>query len=271
MTSTAPKREKRASLDPLTKGEKMTPRRVASTLWRFVFGDFPLHTRFGMGLDYDAYWEELGADWTDPARLPRFQAIASHIRRGSSVLDIGCGDGELLAYLRDHLNAVPFGLEFSSSGRRKTDEKGIPVEPCDLTSADFSVDQEVDYIVISEVLEHIPNSEQVLLKVHERFRKRLIVTVPNVGSVVDRLRLLFGRFPHQWIFHPAEHLRFWTITDFCFACQELGYRVERVEGLYTPVLPSFLKLWKWYPRLFAPHVLYVLARSEEGGRPSANR
>ncbi len=247
----------------MTGGVGKRARRTLLALWRSLFADFPLHTRFGMGLNYDAYWDELGGEWSDPARLPRFRSIAKHIERSSSVLDIGCGDGELLAFLRAERAVAPHGMEFSPSGRAKSAEKGLEVEPCDLTSPDFGLAREADYIVISEVLEHIPNSEEVLLKVRDRFRRRLIVTIPNAGVIVDRMRLLFGRFPHQWIFHPAEHLRFWTVTDFCFMCQQLGYEVERVEGLYTPYLPSFLRLWRWYPRLFAPHVLYVLSRSTD--------
>ncbi len=256
------KREKERFFSCIAQG-KLTAWRRLVTLWRFVFGNFPPHARFHTGVDYDAYWAELEEEWLDPARLPRFRAIAAHIEPGSSVLDIGCGDGELLGYLLEDKAITPYGLEFSSRGRARAQEKGLDVQPCDLTSSDFVVDREVDYIVISEVLEHITNSEEVLLKVRDRFRKRLIITIPNVGSIIDRLRLIFGRFPHQWIFHPSEHLRFWTITDFCFTCRQLGYNVERFEGLYTPYLPSFLKLWAWYPRLFAPHVLYVLTPTED--------
>jgi methionine biosynthesis protein MetW len=214
-------------------------------------------------VDYDSYWAELGDHFEDPARLPRFRAIGRHIEARSSVLDIGCGDGDLLTYLRSEKEITSYGLEYSSSGRARARARGLDVGCCDLTSRDFSLEHDVDYIVISEVLEHIPNSEDVLLKIKSRFRKGLIITIPNVGSIVDRLRLLFGRFPHQWIFHPNEHLRFWTVTDFLFTCRQLGYGVERVEGLYTPFMPSFLKLWSWYPRLFAPHVLYVLSRADD--------
>lgn len=254
-------RDEEQSLARATEGDKLTAWKSLATLWRFVFWDFPFHET---GLDYDEYWAEAGKGEPGPARLARFRAIAAHIEPGSSVLDIGCGDGELLAHLRETKGVTAHGLEFSAAGRARAQEKGLDVQPCDLTSPDFSVEREVDYIVISEVLEHVPNPEEVLLKVRDRFRKRLIITIPNVGSIIDRLRLVFGRFAHQWVFHPSEHLRFWTITDFCFTCRQLGYTVERFDGLYTPYLPSFLKLWAWYPRLFAPHVLYVLAWSEEG-------
>jgi hypothetical protein len=89
------------------------------------------------------------------------------------------------------------------------------------------------------------------------FSRRLLITIPNTGAINDRLRLLFGRFPKQWILHPSEHLHFWTVTDFLFLCRQLGFKVGKVYGLYDPYYNlGCLKLWKYYPKLFTRYIRY---------------
>ena len=110
------------------------------------------------------------------------------------------------------------------------------------------------------MIEHLPRPEDLLLSLKARFRKSIIVTIPNSGFSGERLRLLLGRFPKQWVYHPSEHIRFWAVPDFLFWCQQIGYRVERLYGLKDEYYDVRLPLWRWYPRLFARFILYQLAR-----------
>jgi methionine biosynthesis protein MetW len=229
----------------------------------YLFRDFEYVPRFGAELDYDAYWEA-AASWRATDKLGRamdaykFRLIASLIERGSTVLDIGCGDGSLLAYLKENREARPHGVELSAVACEIARQKGIHVLQADVTKDTSGLPEQVDYVVISEVLEHVTNPEAVLLSVKDRFTKRLLVDIPNTGALNDRMRLLFGRFPKQWVFHAGEHIRFWTVTDFLFLCRQLGYEVERYYGLYDPHSQMGVKLWRIFPRLFARFVLYVL-------------
>lgn len=235
-------------------------------IWQYLFEDFAYVADFGPSLDYETYWEEQDRVAVHPGWQAvldsKWQLMAGFIEKGSTVLDIGCGDGSLLAYLREHRSVKPFGVELSHKACELARGKGIEVVQADLTRGQVALPQ-VDYIVMSQFLEHIPNPESVLLQVKDRFTKRLFVDVPNTGALNDRLRLLFGRSPKQWVFHPAEHLRFWTVKDFLSMCRQLGYRTEYF-GLYAPPYQiAGLKPWRWYPRLFARYVLYVLQREPE--------
>ncbi len=229
----------------------------------YLFKDYDYINRFGAPMDYDAYWTERSKQNEEMERAMydyKFSLIARLIEPGSSVLDIGCGDGALLAYLQQNRDATPYGIELSETACAMASEKGITVQQTDISRLAADV-PEVDYIVMSEVLEHLPNPEEVLLYIRGRFRKSLLVDVPNTGALNDRLRLLLGRFPKQWVFHAGEHIRFWTVTDFLRMCSQVGYGVRRYHGMYDPYYNLGLKLWKLYPRLFSRYVLYELQRT----------
>jgi methionine biosynthesis protein MetW len=179
------------------------------------------------------------------------------------VLDIGCGTGNLLAHLQRTRGVTARGMEISGTACEVARKRGIEVTQADASQYDGPY-PEVDYVVMSEVSEHLPNPETVLERVKDRFRKRLLVDVPNTGAINERLRLLMGRFPKQWVFHPGEHLRFWTVTDFLFMCRQLGLEVESYHGLYDPYYQLGIKLWRLYPRLFARFVLYSIKPGSTG-------
>ncbi len=235
-------------------------------LREYLFADFEYVSDFGEKLDYDTYWQA-ASSWRAIDQLGRamdaykFRLIAKIIEPRSSVLDIGCGDGSLLAYLKETREVQPYGVELSSRACDLARRKGIPVLQADVAEDVIGLPDRVDYIVLSELLEHLTNPETLLLRVRDRFTKRLLIDIPNTGALNDRLRLLFGRFPRQWVFHAGEHVRFWTVTDFLFLCGQLDYEVERYYGLYDPHLQIGLKLWRLCPRLFARYILYVLRRS----------
>jgi methionine biosynthesis protein MetW len=209
-------------------------------------------------LDYNVYWDVLsrGAYQFDSAFSYKVRLISDEVEVGSSVLDIGCGDGSLLEALRNLKNVRGVGIEISDYAIELARKRGVEVIKGDVSNREFRIDTVYDYIIISEVLEHIPNPEEVMLKIRHKFRKNVFISVPNTGHIGDRLRLLLGRFPKQWVLHKSEHLRFWTVEDFICWCRELGFVVEKFHGM--PVFYDVLKLplWKYFPRLFSTHILY---------------
>ncbi|NOZ06119.1 MAG: methyltransferase domain-containing protein [Chloroflexi bacterium] len=219
--------------------------------WAGVATDYLFHTpalRLQQ-MDYDAYWQTRGPHEVQP----RVRLMARFIEQGSSVYDVGCGDGTALAYLRQSRNIEAHGCDLSEVAAQMAQEKGLHVQVCDVTAPDFRFDGTFDYIVISEVLEHIPDPEALLQKARGHFRRGLIVTIPNIGHIKHRARLLLGRFPVQWVYHPGEHLRFWTVLDFLRWAAELDYHAAAVH-------PSNGSPWlyKRWPNLFANQVIFVL-------------
>jgi len=200
-------------------------------------------------LDYDDYWDERQVGIVQP----RFAVIARHINNGASVADIGCGDGSLLEFLADRRHARGWGMDISRRGVEAAQRRGIDCVVGDVTNSEFALPRQFDVIVISEVLEHVADPERVLRRLRQSGAQKLIVTIPNTGYIEHRLRLLFGRFPVQWLFHPGEHLRFWTIQDFRVTATATGFLVEVVE----PALGWF-PFARLMPSLFASQVVFVL-------------
>lgn len=215
-------------------------------------------------MDYDAYWSDIGKfEWLPP-RVP---IIAERIEVGASVLDLGCGEGALLAYLANVRHAQVSGIDVSVRALELSRQKGLQdLRRADLSAPDFGLEGCYDYIVITETLEHIPNPEDLMQKLIGHFSKAVLVSIPNIGFYKHRLRLLFGRFPQQWGKHPGEHLRFWTLIDFRWWVRRVGYVVQEMVPTN-----GFPRLFRTMPGLFAEQVVFVLrlANKSFSHNPSA--
>jgi methionine biosynthesis protein MetW len=200
-------------------------------------------------LDYDAYWANRSVDDIHP----RFRLIAPLVPTAARVVDIGCGDGSLLLYLARERDAKGYGVDISTYAVDHARGRGVEAEVADVTDPSFAVRPGTDHVIISEVLEHIADPEAVLLRLRHAGIRHVIVTVPNTGYVEHRLRLLFGRFPVQWLLHPGEHVRFWTIADFRATAAATGFAIRRT----VPALGWF-PFARWRPGLFASQLIYEL-------------
>ncbi len=162
--------------------------------------------------------------------------IADMIAPGSRVLDVGCGDGALLAYLARQKGVDGRGIELSQSGVNACVRHGLSVIQGD---ADHDLrafpDGSFDVVVLSQTLQATHRPRHVLEELL-RIGKRAIVSFPNFGFWRIRLWLLFrGRMPvsellnHPWYETPNIH--FCTIRDFVVLLDELGARIERSATL----------------------------------------
>jgi methionine biosynthesis protein MetW len=213
--------------------------------------------------DYDKYWDRLEHENRPSTSLSKLKMIGELIELGSSVLDIGCGEGDILDYLRKTRNIEAHGIEFGGKAVEKAIARGIPVDVADITKQDFNITNKYDYIILSEVIEHLPKPEELLLKLKGKYNKYLIITIPNTGFIAERWRLMFGRFPKQWVLNPAEHLRFWTVPDFLFWCEQLDLKVEKYNGMKDDYYDLKVPLWRYYPKLFSRFILYKISGKTE--------
>jgi methionine biosynthesis protein MetW len=200
-------------------------------------------------LDYDDYWARRDAD----VFQPRFKLIADLLRPGCRVIDLGCGDGSLLRYLHRAKGISGWGVDISSRAVATARSLGTKSEVADITDPSFRLPSDFDSVVISEVLEHIADPERLLVNLHASGANDLIVTLPNTGFVEHRLRLMLGRFPVQWLFHPGEHLRFWTVADFAVTASATGYTVVSVRGAL-----GWFPFARAFPSLFASQIVFHL-------------
>ena len=179
---------------------------------------------------------------------PDFAAIAAWVRPGARVLDLGCGDGTLLKYLRRERGASGYGVEIADDGVLACVRNGVSVIQCDLESglSDFE-DHAFDYVILSQTLQAMRHSERIVREML-RVGREGIVTFPNFGYWRNRMQILRGRMPvsdnlpFEWYDTPNIHLC--TISDFEGFCATHGVRIlERTvitDGSSVSFLPNLL-------------------------------
>ncbi len=204
-------------------------------------------------LDYQQYWEwRVSQHATAMAHPEVVDLCAQWIPDNACVLDVGCGSGEFLSALQKRKPIRALGIDISAPAIELARARGIDARVVDVARDPIVISERVDIVTLFEVIEHLPNSEELLLKL-KTLHCPLIVSVPNTGYLYARVRLLMGRFPRQWVYHPAEHLRFWTLRDFRQMCEYLGFQVKHIEPL-----KGAASLRARNPGLFAEYLVFVL-------------
>ena len=178
-----------------------------------------------------------------PFQRARCELALPHIPNGSRVIDIGGGDGSVLEYLNRNIVLSHMAVaEISPEALKVVRARGMEAIELPLTEPEvLTTLPETDFFIFFEILEHLHEPEEFLKIAVARAEHGVFLSVPNTGFFVHRLRLLFGRFPLQWVLFPGEHIRFWTYRDMHWWLGELGfehYILTAYEGV--PVLNTFL-------------------------------
>lgn len=163
---------------------------------------------------------------------PDLHLIAELIAPGARVLDIGCGDGDLLAWLAAHRQVDGRGIEISQAGVNRCIARGLPVVQGDGdVDLQYYPEKAYDYAILSQTLQTLRDPAQVL-KHLVRIARFAVVSVPNFGHWQNRLYLLAkGRMPvtrsltYQWYDTPNIH--FCTLKDFTALCAAMQVTIHR--------------------------------------------
>jgi methionine biosynthesis protein MetW len=196
------------------------------------------------------------------------QVIANQVATASNVLDIGCGDGALLTWLKEHKLVKGRGIELSQSGVNACVAKGLSVIQGDAdTDLQYYPDKAFDYVILSQTLQALRDPKKVLEEL-TRISRYAVVSVPNFGHIKNRIYLLLkGRMPvtrtlaYQWFDTPNIH--FCTIRDFIVLCESMGLTIERrlyATG-FAPPIP--FKGTSWLANLFGIHGVFVIASNKK--------
>jgi methionine biosynthesis protein MetW len=198
-----------------------------------------------------------------------FREIARLVRPGSRVLDVGCGEGELLELLGTEKTVDGRGLEISAEGVSACLARGLAVVQGDADSdLDYFPTRAFDYAVLSQTLPQVRNPRHVLSELL-RIADRAIVSLPNFGHWRVRLDLLLSgkmpvthSLPQPWWATGNIHLC--TVRDFTGLCDDLGLTIEACAALAEdgPARPMDPK--HWLENWRAASALFLLTR---GGQP----
>ena len=154
-----------------------------------------------------------------------FKIISSLIEKNSKILDVGCGNGELMKYILDNISNNIRGLEISKENVQECIKKGLTVIEgnAELDLGQFP-DKSYNYVVLSQTLQAFLNPEKVLYELL-RVGKKAIVTIPNFGFWKVRVNLLIKgtmpvtkNLPNEWYNTPNLHMC--TIKDFVTFCDK---------------------------------------------------
>lgn len=163
---------------------------------------------------------------------PDFHVIGELVEPRSRVLDLGCGEGELLAWLVENKQVLARGVEISSAQVRRAIARGVSVYQGDIDEglADYP-DKAFDYVILSQTLQETRSPLEVLREML-RVGRRAIISFPNFGHWSVRIAMLLNGqapktklFPYNWYNSPNIH--FLSINDFEDLCREHHFPIER--------------------------------------------
>lgn len=194
------------------------------------------------------------------------QVVASLVEEGSHVLDLGCGQGELLLWLTEHRGVTARGVEISEEAVRSGIAGGLSVYHGDIDEglADYA-DNSFDLVILSQTLQMVRNPHLVMDEML-RVGRQAIVSFPNFGHWSVRLHLLLqGRaprtpsLPYEW--YNTPNIRVLTIRDFHNFCAESGITIlKEIPIVFSGSHDG--RIVRLNPNLTAQYGIYLVTRAQ---------
>ena len=199
------------------------------------------------------------------AHQERLERIAALVPTGSRVLDLGCGNGELLAMLRDQRDCTGYGVELDDAKVLECIHRGVNVIQRNLEQGlSLFHDNHFDVVLQLDTLQHLRNTE-LMLRETARVGRMGIVSFPNFAHWPHRLSVLKGRMPvskslpYQW--YDTPNIRVATFADFRQLAEQNGLRVLESFGLQDGQ-----EIRRW-PNLRASTAVFKFACQPSAERP----
>ena len=191
--------------------------------------------------------------------LVAIEAIARLVPQGAHVLDLGCGDGRLLAYLHEQRGCTGYGVEIDDAHVQACLQRGVDVLQINLdTGLPMFADNSFDVVLQIDTLQHLRNAE-TLLRETPRVGKLGVIAFPNFAHWPNRLSILRGRMPvskrmpYEW--YNTPNIRVGTHADFGVLAARNGLRVLDSFGLHEG------EVVRWCPNLLASTAVYQVQRA----------
>ena len=191
--------------------------------------------------------------------------VASWIEPESKVLGLGCGEGDLLYWLKKEKNVQERGIEIEESKVVKCIEKGISVLQGDINEEmeDYP-DNAFDYAICSQTLQQVYEPSNLIHSMM-RIAKMGVVSFPNFGHINVRMHLAFtGRapvtrqLPYSW--HDTPNIRVLSLNDFQKFSNQVGFKILKKAAINTTRTQHHGKMVTFLPNLFATYGIFLIGK-----------
>ena len=195
------------------------------------------------------------------------QIIADWIAPHTRVLDLGCGEGELLFYLKTHKQVIGAGIEHREARVAQCIQKGLTVLQGDINAeiGDYP-DNAFDYVVLSQTLQQVYEPAKLIVSML-RIGKRGIVSFPNFSHWGVRLQVLLSGFapvtrqlPYQW--YNTPNIRVITLKDFRRFSRQVGFRIIKEVAINTQNEDRHGMITHALPNLRATYGIFLIGKRE---------
>jgi methionine biosynthesis protein MetW len=195
------------------------------------------------------------------------QMIASWIDPATKVLDLGCGEGELLHYLKTNKQVVGTGIERDEKKVSQCIEKGLTVLQGDINEEihDYP-DNTFDYVILSQTLQQV-YAPALLIHSLLRVGRRGIVSFPNFSHWKVRMQLLLTGYapltrqlPYEW--YDTPNIRVITLKDFRKFVWQVGFHIVKEAAINTDVQDKRGRIVKVFQNLFATYGIFMVGKDD---------
>ena len=195
------------------------------------------------------------------------QIIGSTIESGSKVLDLGCGNGDLIAWLETNKNVQCTGIEQDKEKAAHCIARGLSVLQGDLNEeVDDYPTSSFDYVILSQTLQQVFEPARLLHSL-ARIGKKVVVSFPNFSHYSIRLQLLLiggapknDQLPYSW--YDTPNIRVITLKDFRKFSRDVGYTIVREIAINTNPASSEGHIVDFFTNLRATYGIYVIEKTE---------
>lgn len=192
------------------------------------------------------------------------QIIASWIEPKAKVIDLGCGEGNLLRFLKETKQVAVTGIEKDEAKVSLCIEKGVPVLQGDIIQEvmDYG-DKAFDYVILSQTLQQVYRPDALLAEIL-RIGKKAIVSFPIFSHWLSRLQLMATGFapvtkqlPYQW--YDTPNIRVITLKDFRKFSKTVGFNIIKEVAMNTHHEDKRGRIIKFCPNLFATYGVFLIS------------